>query len=222
MSEGQTILIVGATGMVGHEVLMHALSHPRVSKVRSLGRRKVQVDHPKLQQWVSPDLETFDDLACFQGVDACMFCVGAYTGALDNEAFRKINVDLPLAVARGMQRHAPDARFALLSGQGADRTESSRIQFAADKGAAENALAQMGLGGFMTFRPGYIFPSVPRKEPNWGYVVSRWLYPLIRRHPKLSIPSRTLGKVMLEVALGPATQEVWENEDMRRHPAAVD
>lgn len=47
MSEGQTILIVGATGMVGHEVLMHALSRPRVSKVRSLGRRKVQVDHPK-------------------------------------------------------------------------------------------------------------------------------------------------------------------------------
>ena len=82
-------------------------------------------------------------------------------------------MDLPLTVARALQRHSPEARFALLSGQGADRSEKSRVQFARDKGAAVNQLAALGLGGFATFRPGYIYPVVPRKEPNLGYVISR-------------------------------------------------
>ena len=220
MSQGETVLILGATGMVGGHALAHALAHPQVKEVRTLGRRKLTLEHPKLRQWVAADLEKLDDEACFQGVTACLFCVGAYTGALDSDAFRRINVDLPLTVARALQRYSPDARFALLSGQGADRSEKSRVQFARDKGAAENQLAALGLGGFATFRPGYIYPVVPRKEPNLGYVISRWIYPLIRRHAKFSIPSDVLAKVMVEVALQPMRQEIWENEDMRRHSLA--
>ena len=65
-----------------------------------------------------------------------------------------------------------------------------------------------------------IYPVVP--SGNLGYVISRWIYPLIRRHPKFSIPSDVLAKVMVEVALQPMRQEIWENDDMRRHSVAKD
>ena len=57
-------------------------------------------------------------------------------------------------------------------------------------------------------------------EPSLGYVISRWIYPPIRRHTKFSISSDVLAKVMVEVALQPIRQEIWENEDMRRHSVA--
>ena len=66
MSQGETNLILGATGMVGGHALEHALAHPQVKEVRTLGRRKLAQEHPKLRQWVAADLEKLDDEACFK------------------------------------------------------------------------------------------------------------------------------------------------------------
>ena len=194
MSHGETVLILGATGMVGGHALEHALAHPQVKEVRTLGRRKLTQEHPKLRQWVAADLEKLDDEACFQGVTVCLFCVGAYTGALDSDAFRRINVDLPLTMARTLQRHSPDARFALLSGQGADRSEKSRVQFARDKGAAENQLAALGLGGFATFRPEIHLPRGPQKRAQPGVCHIPVDLPADSASPQVLHPFRRLGQ----------------------------
>lgn len=46
------ILIVGASGMIGGEVLRHCLDHPKISRVVAFVRRDLSVDvsdHPKLE-----------------------------------------------------------------------------------------------------------------------------------------------------------------------------
>ena len=211
----KTVLIAGATGMVGGQALQLALDHPDIREVRTLGRKVVNQSHPKLKQWTAEDLGSYKDANCFTGVDTLLFCVGAYTGALKEAAFRYVNVDIPYAIAKQLQVHAPQANFCLLSGQGADRTEKSRVQFAREKGIIENKLSALGLGGFATFRPGYIYPVKKREEPNWMYTVSRRIYPLLKRNTNMSIPSDALAHAMLTVGLKPIEQEVWENAQMR-------
>ena len=44
------VVIVGATGMVGGYALRHALDHPAVGRVTSIGRRKLGISHPKLEE----------------------------------------------------------------------------------------------------------------------------------------------------------------------------
>jgi uncharacterized protein YbjT (DUF2867 family) len=139
-----------------------------------------------------------------------------YTGAVPEKEFRTITVDYPMALAKSLVTIAPNARFCLLSGQGADRTEKSKMMFARDKGAVENQLSAIGFQSFHSFRPGYIYPSIPRKEPNIGYTLSRLMYPLIKLLGKnLSVTSEKLATAMFEVGIHGYSKEIIENKDIR-------
>jgi hypothetical protein len=82
---------------------------------------------------------------------------------------------------------------------------------------AENQLSTLNLK-FHSFRPAYIYPVTPRKEPNFMYRVSRLLYPVIKAlGEKYSIKSTELAQAMVNVGIGGADQEVLENQDILRH-----
>lgn len=81
-----------------------------------------------------------------------------------------------LAFARALYEANPRAAFCLQSGPGADQTEKSRAAFARYKGAAEKALLQIGFPRVHIFRPGYIYPFTPRKEPDLVYTLNRFCF----------------------------------------------
>lgn len=114
---------------------------------------------------------------------------------------------------------ARQATFCFLSGQGADQTEKSRMAFARYKGAAETALLDIGFPRVHIFRPGYIYPVTPRKEPNLVYTISRFLYPLLRRlYPNIGIPSEDLARAMVHAGIygtGGIENPILENKDIR-------
>ena len=179
---GKNVLITGATGMIGSLVLEQCLLSRDVATVTSLVRKHSMVEHEKLNEVVVDDFLNLDAQAPYlQAVDVVYYCLGIYTGAADRETFRQVTIDYPATLARVLIKHNPQLRFCLLSGAGADRTEKSRMMFAKDKGTIENILSTIGLKSFHTFRPGYIYPVTPRKEPNIGYSIYRMLYPIIRR-----------------------------------------
>ena len=141
----KTVLITGATGMVGSHVLKLALASEEVSKVIVYSRSSVDFEHEKMEEYLSPIFTQFpvDLLAQMDNVDHILFCVGVYTGAVKRDLFREITVDYPVELARKHLEVNPKGSFTLLSGQGADRSEKSRMMFAEDKGAAENLLSTM-------------------------------------------------------------------------------
>jgi hypothetical protein len=103
-----------------------------------------------------------------------------------------------------------------LSGQGADTTEKSSMQFARDKGTIENALTALNFKAFYTFRPGYIYPTKKRKEPNFFYVLSRYAYPILKLlGNQFSITDKQLAKAMFDVGIHGYHQSILENRDMR-------
>ncbi|MCV6631529.1 MAG: NAD(P)H-binding protein [Flavobacteriaceae bacterium] len=212
---GKTILIAGASGMIGQEILKLAMEDVRVSSLRSLVRKPSGKTHPKLEEIVCHSFVNFQEhRAAFTAIDAAYFCIGAYTGAVSDALFKEITVDYALAFAKALQQNSPNARLCLLSGAGADRTEKSRTSFARYKGMAENGIANLGMP-WHSFRPGYIYPVHPRKEPNAMYRIMRWAYPILRlMGNKYHIPSTQLAKAMFAVGLKGHQLEVLENKDI--------
>lgn len=214
------VVIVGATGMVGGSALRFALAEPRVVSVTAIGRRKLGISHPKLIEVLHRDFAHCAPLTgALVGQDAALFCLGAYTGSVSDADLRAITVDYAREFALALKASSPDAAFAFLSGSGADPTGRSRIAFARYKGQAENALLGAGFPHVYVFRPAYIYPVEPRKEPNFGYRLLRAIYPAFRLlFPNQVIRADELARVMLEVTLqggGDGRSRVFENVDIK-------
>src|ERR1700722_19391968 len=159
------LVMVGATGMVGGYALRYALDHPAVCRVTAIGRRSLGISHPKLKEVLHKDFADCSALAeALSAQDAALFCLGTYTGAVSDAELRKTTADYAIEFARVLRGSSPDAVFTFLSAYGADPTGKSRMAFARYKGAAERALLAAGFPHVYIFRPGYIYPTEPRKE----------------------------------------------------------
>jgi uncharacterized protein YbjT (DUF2867 family) len=214
------LVIVGATGMGGGYALRYALEHPAVERVTAIGRRTLGISHPKLQEVLHRDFADCTALArALTGQDAAVFCLGTYTGAVSEAELRSITVDYTIEFARVLRSSSPDAAFSFLSGYGADPTGKSRMAFARYKGEAEKALLAVGFPCVYVFRPAYIYPVEPRKEPNLNYRLLRWLYPAMRVvFPNLVIRADDLARAMVDVTIrqtGERQNLVFENRDIR-------
>jgi uncharacterized protein YbjT (DUF2867 family) len=214
------LVLVGATGMVGGYALQCALEHPAVEYVTAIGRRALGISHPKLKEVLHPNFGDCSALAeSLSHQDAVIFCMGAYTGSVSDAELRRITVDYTVEFARVLHASSPGADFVFLSGSGADPTGKSRIAFARYKGEAENALLAAGFRAVYIFRPAYIYPVKPRKEPNLSYRLLRAIYPVFRMlFPDHVIRADDLARVMFDVAVQ-GTKEprasVFENNDIR-------
>src|SRR6476661_7724416 len=214
------VVIVGASGMVGGYALRYLLEDPAVGRVTSIGRRTLGVSHPKLTEILHSDFADCSSLAdALTGHDAAVYCLGTYTGAVPDEELRRITVDYTVEFARVLRASSPNATFAFLSGAGADPTGRSRMAFARYKGEAENALSATGFPRVYMFRPAYIYPVQPRREPNVSYRLLRAIYPVFRvLFPNQVIRADDLARTMVDAALrepGEGRALVLENRDIR-------
>jgi uncharacterized protein YbjT (DUF2867 family) len=218
-SSQKRLLLVGATGMVGGYALRYALENAAVGSVTAIVRRKLGISHPKLQEVLHRDFADCSSLSqVLSGQDASVFCLGAYTGAVSDAELRRITVDYTIEFARVLHGSSPHAAFSFLSGSGADPTGRSRIAFARYKGEAENALIAAGFLSVYVFRPAYIYPVEPRKEPNFSYRLLRAIYPAFQLlFPNQVIRADDLARAMVDVAVLTTDRgaKVFENRDIR-------
>ena len=217
---GQKIVIVGASGMVGGYALRYALDQPAIERVTAIGRKRLGMSHPKLTEVLHQDFADCSTLKdALSGQDAAVFCLGAYTGAVPDAELRKITVDYTIEFARVLHGSSPDAAFSFLSGNGADPTGRSQLPFARYKGEAEKALLAAGFPRVCIFRPAYIYPIEPRKEPNFSYRLLRGVYPVFRPlFPNLVIRGDDLARAMVDAAVRGREERgdlVLETRDIR-------
>jgi uncharacterized protein YbjT (DUF2867 family) len=214
------VVLVGASGMVGGYALRYLLEDAAVGGVTSVGRRSLGVSHPKLTEILQSDFADCTTLAdVLTGHDAAVYCLGAYTGAVPDDELRRITVDYTVEFARVLRASSPNATFAFLSGSGADPTGRSRMAFARYKGEAEKTLSAAGFPHVYIFRPAYIYPVQPRREPNVSYRLLRAIYPVFRvLFPNQVIRADDLARTMEDAAvrgIGAGRTIVLENRDIR-------
>ena len=159
------IIIAGATGMVGSEVVRQAIEDPAITRIFLLIRRDSGFTHPKITQVIHSDFANYADLEnVFIQAEACLWCLGISQSRVSKNEYYRITYTYVVAAARSMLSANPSIRFLFLSGEGADSSEKSPIRFAKVKGQAENALIRLHPEKLFIFRPGGITASTRNKN----------------------------------------------------------
>jgi uncharacterized protein YbjT (DUF2867 family) len=216
------VLIFGATGMVGQGVLRECLLAHDVEQVTVVGRTRVTLEHPKLQQVVHADLANPASLEdAMRGFDACFFCLGVSSVRMTEEDYRRLTYDMTLAIATLLARTNSGMTFAYVSGAGTDSTEQGRSMWARVKGKTENDLKKLSFTSVQLFRPGVIQPlhGIRSKTPMYQFFYSALgpLLTLLRRlFPLAIVTTEDLGQAMLNGARTLKGPVVLEAADIAR------
>lgn len=207
------VLVTGATGLAGSEVVRQALRDAAIARVTALVRRPVDLEDPKLTSVLHEDFLRYDGV--LEGHDAVVWCLGVAQSQVDPAAYERITFDYPVAAAKAWAAIDPKRPFCFLSGGGADSKEKSLIRFARVKGRAENALMRL-LPGAVCFRPGYIAPVVGESELPFSRRLMTGLAKTMGAFSKNAfIDADVLARAMLAVARGaPPPKRVLENHDI--------
>lgn len=192
------LLLVGATGLVGSHVLRKALADNRITQVIAPVRRTLS-DHPKLVALVV-DFEQLPEDATWWQVDAVICTLGTtMKKAGSQSAFRRVDHDYPLAVARLAHQHGANT-YVLNSAMGA--STESRFFYNRVKGELERDLCAVGFSSLTFVRPGLI--SGERQEFRRGErsmeVLLKTLGPLLPPGWRVN-PAENIAQALLQAAI---------------------
>ncbi|MBC7692788.1 MAG: NAD(P)H-binding protein [Methylotenera sp.] len=144
-------ILLGATGLVGSEVLKALVSSPACEEVRALVRNPLLISHPKLNQ-VVVDFDCIHDFSTqFTGYDTVFNCLGTtLRKAGSQQAFRQVDYTYPLETAK-IARTEGAQNFLFVSSVGAD--PQSGNFYLKTKGQLEESLRQLKFPETHCFRP---------------------------------------------------------------------
>jgi uncharacterized protein YbjT (DUF2867 family) len=207
----RTALLAGATGLVGGHLLDDLLADDTWDSVISVGRREVDVRHPKLEQRTVAfanlvDLPAVDDVFCALGT--------TIKKAGSQEAFRAVDHDAVVALATAARRAGATA-FLHVTAMGANA--GSRVFYNRVKGETERDVAATGITTTVAFRPSILDGdrAESRRGEQAGLVVMRALGPVLGRYR----PTRAedVARAMVHVAkAGPAGTPVVSAGEISR------
>lgn len=210
-------LLLGATGLVGGQLLDLLLDDPAYGRVVVLGRRPVKRTHAKLEQQVA-DLGRLDEHAGQFAVDDVFCCLGTTIRAAGSqEAFRRVDHDYVVGSAR-VAASAGARRYLLVTAAGAD--PRSRFFYNRVKGDAEAGVRAQPFEGVVILRPSLILG--PRAERRTAEAVAQRLAPALnavmvgplRRYR--AIEARTIARAMVRLAgERPRGVRVVENDEIQ-------
>jgi uncharacterized protein YbjT (DUF2867 family) len=214
MKEPLDLMLVGATGVVGSQVLAMALADARFGSVVAPTRRALP-PHDKL---TNPVLD-FADLpvdAPWWRVDAVICTLGTTIKAAGSEAaFATVDRELPIRIAR-LARHAGATRFALNSSMGASHKGNFYLR---TKAQAETTIRAIGYPYFTIVRPSLIDVQRDHSRPfeRAGIVAMRALAPLIPRRYRAVKPD-AIARALIEGVQTPLPGEKIIESDSLQVP----
>lgn len=194
----KTLLLVGATGLVGQCALTQALADPRVARVVAPTRRPL-APHPKLENPLV-DFAALPADAAWWTVDGVVCTLGTtIRKAGSREAFRRVDHDFPLAVATLTLRRGA-AAFALTSSIGANPASSAF--YLRTKGETERALEGAGFASLTLVRPSFIGGKRRESRPleRIGVAFLSAIGPLVARRWRV-VAAERIARCLLEAAL---------------------
>ena len=206
------LMIVGATGAVGRQVLTAALADPRIDEVVAPTRRPLQA-HAKLLNPVVDFAHLPVDADWWQ-VDAVICALGTTIKVAGSQsAFAAVDRDLPITVAR-LAREAGATRYALNSSLGASLTGNFYLR---TKAQAEAGIRDCGYPFFTIVRPSLI--DARREQSRLGEVagnlVARLLRPLIPSRYRAVKPEAIARALLDGVLAAQPGEHVIESERLQ-------
>jgi uncharacterized protein YbjT (DUF2867 family) len=192
---GTTLLVAGATGLVGREVLRVAVTSPRVEETVALVRRSIEPAIAGVKV-VPADISTLDSHAPIPCTHAICALGTTIARAGSQPAFRAIDLDAVVAFAR-LAKRGGATRFGLVSSVGA--TVNTATFYLRVKGEAEEAVAGLGFETVCVARPGLLLGRRVESRPaeaafrSVGPVLNLFLLGPLRRFRAIRVSDVASG-----------------------------
>jgi uncharacterized protein YbjT (DUF2867 family) len=195
-----TATLVGATGLIGGCLMEELLNDPYFGTVRILIRRPIDITHPKIEKKIVDFNDSDSVLVALSNSDVVFCAIGSTMKKVkgDKEAYRKIDYDIPVNLARFCKMTGCEIFF-LVSSAGANAKSMNFYQRL--KGETEEAVKETGPKTIHIMRPSLLLGE--RKEfrlgENIGKAIITSLSFLISEKYK-AIQGKDVAKVMIALA----------------------
>lgn len=179
----KTAAIIGATGLIGSQLLKLLKEDKDFTLVKVLSRRKFDLDKGK----VKPVVLDFADMQAFKtaiaGSDVVFCTVGTTMRKVkgNKSEYRKVDYDIPVNAAK-YSAETGCSHFILVSSVGAD--SNSGNFYLKLKGEVEDRLRKMNISAISVFRPSMLLGK--REESRFWESLGQY----IMRPLRFIIPSR--------------------------------
>ena len=192
-------LVVGATGVVGREVVQQLCEDTNYSRVVVLSRRPLTFSHPKLTVHIV-DFDEQKSWSELVNTDVVYCALGTTLKQAGSKAQqRKIDLDLPLSIAT-VAKKLNVKQFVLVSSSGANPNSSSF--YFQTKGQLEQELIALNFSQLLIVRPSVLVGQ--RSERRFGELTAAFVLNKLAWLPGLSkyqpIKGSTVAKAMLYFA----------------------
>lgn len=212
-----TAAIIGATGLVGQQLLKLLLASDRYEQVHYIGRRRVDIDSGKLVQHVMP-LDQINSLKIDGRIDHAYCALGTTIDiAKSKENFARVDRDYVCAFAGWAIANGASA-MAVNSSLGANA--KSVNFYLHTKGEMEQCVRRAGFKSLTFVRPSLLVPT-GRKQGRFGEEVSYfalkvfgWLMIGKLRRYKAVPPADVAGAMLNAVNVGRNGATIIESENI--------
>jgi uncharacterized protein YbjT (DUF2867 family) len=162
-ANGLTALVIGATGMVGKELVQQLLAHPSFAKVIVFTRRPYELTHPKLEQHII----LFDNKESWQHLvkgDVLFSALGTtLKQAGSKEAQYKIDYHYQYNFAEAASNNNVPAYVLISSAMASDK---AKLFYTRMKGELERDIKKLSFSSIAIIRPGMLTGN--REEKRLG------------------------------------------------------
>ncbi len=159
----KTAVMIGATGLVGSELLSQLLADERFAKVISLGRKKTGQSNPKLEEHVINFAAPSSWAALVKGDVAFSSLGTTIKAAGSQEAQRKVDYQYQLDFAQAAAANGVPV-YVLVSAASANAT--SGIFYSRIKGELDRDVQRLGFSQIRIMRPSLLGGN--RKDARFG------------------------------------------------------
>lgn len=196
------VILVGASGLIGSNLLSALIQSDQISRILLLLRTSLNISDPKVHELIV----NFDELKTYKADlkgDILYSCLGTTRGATpDENLYRKIDLQYPLDLAKiGSENNI--SQFHLVSSMGANaKSPNSYLRL---KGELEEKLKELSLPSLHIYQPSLL--TGKRKEYRLAEKIAIPVFKLIE--PLLigplkkyrSIKAETVARAILNQSL---------------------
>jgi len=161
---GKTAALIGATGLIGGELLNLLLNDDYFQTVRILVRRPFNVVHPKLDKKLVDFNDSDSLLVALDNSDVVFCAIGTTQKKVkgDKDAYRKVDYDIAVGAARFCKMVGCKI-FVLVSSVGAN-SKSSNFYLRL-KGEVEDKIKEFGIDSVHVMRPSMLLGERLESRP---------------------------------------------------------
>ncbi|EGU36466.1 hypothetical protein VII00023_04967 [Vibrio ichthyoenteri ATCC 700023] len=210
MAKQQIVIIAGATGLIGTELLKLMLEERAIDHIYALTRKGLAFTHPKLQEIRDPQLRVIDWDEALPAPEKGYICLGTtLKQAGSKSALEAIDYHLVCDVAKNMALLGVK-HLTVVSSYGANPRSSSH--YLRCKGKMELALENLGFDNVTFMQPGPLvgLRDTPRKDEALLQAILKVVRPIMlgRLARFIPIKAELVARAMLYASFSKQARSV--------------